>query len=272
MALLQADIDELQKLAGTMTVAVNPKPTPETVRYPSVLQVGKDGQQDFRDKLNKPSARGGQFLDSAILDGDNRTYDDEYGRTVAADRVPSARKFSFRRSLVGLGLVVGAIAASGCESGDHDGLPKSALPTTLPSSFDPCKDIPADVLASLELVSEGRSIPPRIGGVGEQYKGCEFRTKDGYAPRRGSSTYIQATNMTMDYFTRNFAPEHQFNSFDIAGRKVATSSYTGLPCVLFISLKEGGVEVGPLSVAERDSCQVLTEVATAIIPHIPQNA
>ncbi|MFG3518723.1 DUF3558 domain-containing protein [Nocardia nova] len=182
------------------------------------------------------------------------------------------RKFSFCRSLVGLGLVVGAIAVSGCGPGDHDTSSKSALPTTLPGSFDPCKDIPADVLTSLKLVPEGRPIPPRLGGVGEQYKGCDFRAQDGFASQKGPSTYIQVTNMTMDYFTRNFAPEHQFDKSGIDGREIATSSYAGLPCVLFISLKEGGVEVGPLSVAEGDACQVLTEVATAIIPHIPRNA
>ncbi|MFI7192761.1 hypothetical protein ACIBQ0_23760 [Nocardia nova] len=66
---------------------VNPKPTPQTVQYPSVLQVEKDGQQDFRDRLDSFNAASGQPLDQSVLDNYRTKYDVEYQATVSGDQV-----------------------------------------------------------------------------------------------------------------------------------------------------------------------------------------
>ncbi|MFF0451732.1 DUF3558 family protein [Nocardia africana] len=167
---------------------------------------------------------------------------------------------------------LGLLASAGCGREVGHGATPPPLPPQLPSKFDPCKDIPADVLASLNLDPEGRVIPARTGGALEQYKGCDYRLQAAAAAALGPDVFIQITNMTMDYFANNYAPERQFTKMKISGREVATAAAADpSSCTLLIALQDGGVQVGPNAI-ERDPCRNLVEVAAAIIPHIPQDA
>ncbi|PPJ07148.1 hypothetical protein C5E51_18350 [Nocardia nova] len=168
--------------------------------------------------------------------------------------------------------VVGLLASAGCGKEEGHRATPPQLPPQLPSKFDPCKDIPADVLASLNLVPEGRVIPARTGGPLEQYKGCDYRVQAAAASEQGPDVFIQVTNMTIDYFANNYAPERQFTRMKIGGREVATAAAADpSSCTLLIALRDGGVQVGP-NVIDRDPCRSLVDVATAVIPHIPQDA
>ncbi|WP_181064626.1 DUF3558 family protein [Nocardia nova] len=183
--------------------------------------------------------------------------------------------FPLRKAL-GVSVFIFGSAASlilgGCGTGGENSESHAALPTTLSSAFDPCTSIPGDVLESVRLQPEGRPTPARVGGAGEQYKGCEFRTLEDADPDRGPDVHIQVTNITMSYYETNFRPGRQFRAFRIDGRDVATAGEQGdTYCSMLIGLRSGGVKLSTTT-SKNDSCQVLTDVATAVVPHIPQDA
>ncbi|MGW5516606.1 DUF3558 family protein [Nocardia africana] len=182
-----------------------------------------------------------------------------------------ARRKDLVTSVFLLGLVTPLILG-GCGTRDENSRSGTALPTTLSSGFDPCAGIPGDVLESVGLQPEGRPIPARVGGDGEQYKGCDFRTRDGAGPDRGPDVHIQVTNLTMSYYEKNFRPGRQFRTLRIDGRDVATAGEQGgTYCSMLVGLRNGGVKLSTTTSAG-DSCQVLTDIATAVVPHIPQDA
>ncbi|MDR7169840.1 hypothetical protein J2W56_003584 [Nocardia kruczakiae] len=161
------------------------------------------------------------------------------------------------------------IAGCGHEQGNNTAEP--TLAPKIPTVFNPCKDIRPDILLSLKLKPEGKTIPSRLGGPLEQYEGCDYQTQDGFESQRGTDTFIQVTNMGMEYFARNYKPEHEYRTFKIDGRDVATAgSANPSTCVLLIALNDGGVQLGPNAIEGKDPCQALVDVATAIIPSIPQ--
>lgn len=163
-------------------------------------------------------------------------------------------------------------AAMACSGRDAEPTTSSALPTAIPDTFDPCRGISVDVLESQHLNPEPHPTVARVGGRGEQSKGCEYWAQPGAESELGSGVTINVTNVTMNYFTKNFEPAHLFTRSAISGRSVATAGSMGNSyCVMLIELKAGGIQMTNAS-SRTDSCRTLTNVATAIIPSIPAGA
>ncbi|MGW5516605.1 DUF3558 family protein [Nocardia africana] len=169
-------------------------------------------------------------------------------------------------------VVLSLAAATACSDTGSEPAAPSALPTAIPGTFDPCRDIPVNVLESQHLSPEPHPTVAKIGGGGEQSKGCEYWAQHGAEAELGSGVTINVTNVTMEYFAKNFEPNHQFTHSEISGRSVATAGSAGNSyCVMLIALAAGGIEMSNAS-SRNDSCRILTNVATALISSIPAGA
>ncbi|WP_167354203.1 DUF3558 family protein [Nocardia kruczakiae] len=168
-------------------------------------------------------------------------------------------------------IVLGIPTMAACGTAHDNSAQNTILPTTLSKVFDPCNDIPATVMESEHLNPSGTPIPPRLGGDGEQYRGCRFRAQDDAESELGPGISIQLTNMTIEYFTRNFAPGRKFTTLKIGGRDAATAGQDDGYCTMLVALETGGVYLTGLS-SKKDTCLIVTDVANAIAPAIPPGA
>ena len=66
---------------------VNPNPTPSTVQYPSLGQLQQDGNQDFRDRLDRIANAGEGNANEAVLENYRDIYNNQYNGTVITDQV-----------------------------------------------------------------------------------------------------------------------------------------------------------------------------------------
>ncbi|WP_405498269.1 DUF3558 family protein [Nocardia sp. NBC_00511] len=168
---------------------------------------------------------------------------------------------------LGVGACVLALL-SGCDKSKDDATPSATLSSSVPTSFDPCHGIPADVLAAQHLNADPRPIPDNTGGPIDKYKGCDYTSQDAYQAERGPGITVRVTNVTMPYFVTNSQPQHQFQ---ISGKDVATARAAGTNyCATLIAIHGGGIELST-SNSQADPCQVLVDLATGLAPTLPPN-
>ncbi|MEU7140481.1 DUF3558 domain-containing protein [Nocardia sp. NPDC046473] len=145
-----------------------------------------------------------------------------------------------------------------------------SLAGDVPHGFDPCKDIPADVVASENLEATNRKDTDAPGGV--MWRGC------GWVKRRGYAVAITTTNLTLDTVrARNFRDAQEFNA---GGRHaISTRQFDDAgACVVNVEMKGGSLDISldnPKSnpaTGSIDACQLARSLAEKIAPSIPAGA
>ncbi|WP_433631419.1 DUF3558 domain-containing protein [Nocardia sp. CA-120079] len=185
-------------------------------------------------------------------------------------------------TLFGAALAVGAVVLlSGCGSStDGDAKPVAtstgagpSLAADAPNSYDPCKDVPQNVLDSEKLHGKDPDNSEASGGV--KWRGCAWVRSNGY------SVSIRTTNLTIDLIrSRNF-PEA--SEFTINGRRaISTRQFDGPyikeACTVDVEMKGGSLEFNlnnPPSnrdTGSTDSCVLARGLVEKVVPSLPATA
>lgn len=182
---------------------------------------------------------------------------------------------SVRGILCGVGV---ALLVTGCGSGSGEtaspvttttGLPIAA---EAPSSFDPCTDIPQEVLASEDL-RRGVTDANVDGSRGVKWRGCRYVAPDSYA------VGITTTNLTLPVVRENdeFSVRQEYSVDGRAAIAVdaAGDSDVRASCLFYVEMEEGSLELSMDNPASRnktghiDTCQLSLGLAEKIVPLIP---
>ncbi|MEV0332079.1 DUF3558 domain-containing protein [Nocardia sp. NPDC050717] len=174
------------------------------------------------------------------------------------------------------------VAVGSCASAEDGGMnPTSTLSVNghelakdVPAGFDPCRDIPEQVLAEERLGHQEPDITEAPGGV--VWKGCDWVYKGG----GGYSTSVRVTNLTVEMVRdKNFQDAQEFT---IGGRgAISTRQFDGPHvnevCDINVAVRGGSVEVNVVNPPSRrdtghlDSCQIARSLAEKIAPSIPES-
>ncbi|MEV6255648.1 DUF3558 domain-containing protein [Nocardia sp. NPDC051911] len=184
-------------------------------------------------------------------------------------------------SISGLAIVA-AVALVGCGSSSSGGHASSDSPSPIavpslaagaPQGYDPCKDIPADVLSSENLTLRGQADAEAAGGV--KWRGCRYGRSNGYV------VSIRTTNLTVEVVRAKQLPEAQ--EFTIAGRRaISTRQFDGPyikeACTVDVSMQGGSLEFNLNNPASNrdtgsvDSCELARMLAEKVVPTVPATA
>ncbi|MEV0047458.1 DUF3558 domain-containing protein [Nocardia rhamnosiphila] len=182
---------------------------------------------------------------------------------------------SVRGILCGVGV---ALLVAGCDSGSGGtaspvttttGLPIAA---EAPSSFDPCTDIPQDVLASENLVP-GITDANVDGAQGVKWRGCRYVASDSYA------VGITTTNLTLAAVRENksFAVRQEYTIDGRAAMAVdaVDNDDPRASCLFYVEMTGGSVEFSMSNPSSRnktghmDTCELARGLAEKVIPDVP---
>jgi hypothetical protein len=171
-----------------------------------------------------------------------------------------------------------ALLIAGCDSGTEGtaspvttatGLPIAA---EAPSSFDPCTDIPQEVLASEDL-RRGVTDANVDGGQGIKWRGCSYVAPDSYA------VGITTTNLTLPVVRDNdqFVVRQEYTVDGRAAMAVDAAGDTDVraSCLFYVEMVGGSLELSMDNPASRDktgqidTCQLSLGLAEKIVPLIP---
>lgn len=144
----------------------------------------------------------------------------------------------------------------------------------VPSGFDPCTDIPQEVLDSEQLHSTNSSTSTEEMRRGDiAWSGCNWVVSDGYAAS------ISATNLTVDMVREKNVPGAQEAVVD--DRSVIIAKLTGetsSSCTLNAEMVGGSLEFhvdNPPSnrlTGDQNSCDITKRLAEKVLPLIPAGA
>ncbi|MFF3572468.1 DUF3558 domain-containing protein [Nocardia jiangxiensis] len=183
-----------------------------------------------------------------------------------------------RRGVVSAVLATGAavLMLAGCSpSGGSTSSSSSATTTavTVPTGFDPCNDIPQNILDSEGLQAKQPDDFQADAGK-TLWRGCQWVELDGYAAT------IQTTNLTVDA-TRD---KHFTNTkeFSINGRRAISTQqqedHTSEDCTVNVEMKGGSLQFDLNNPASRsktgsmDTCQLARGLAEKVVPSMPASA
>ncbi|WP_345496808.1 DUF3558 domain-containing protein [Nocardia callitridis] len=183
----------------------------------------------------------------------------------------SSRAFRAAAVMCGAAVVLSGCGSSG-ETG-KDATTSASAPSVaaeVPSGYDPCTDVPQDVLDSEKLTLRGQANSNANGGI--KWRGCQFGRTDGYV------TSIRTTNLTVDVVRGKNFPETQ--EFTIAGRRaISTRQFDGPhiqeACTLDVEFNGGSLEFNlnnPPSnrdTGSTDSCELARTLAEKVGPTLP---
>ncbi|MFD4461081.1 DUF3558 domain-containing protein [Nocardia sp. NPDC058480] len=165
------------------------------------------------------------------------------------------------------------LATVGC-SNNAGPAPTSADPTPAtakPADFDPCTDIPAEVLKSENL---SLTRPEDGDSNGIKTHGCGYFMVGGYDVR------IVRTTLTLPQIKDKFPDSYREQQFGSrAGAFYGLFADRGSEsCVMNLEMKTGSLEFDLANPPTRkktghmDSCQLVTDLANKVIPSIPEGA
>ncbi|MEV6430879.1 DUF3558 domain-containing protein [Nocardia sp. NPDC051463] len=183
-------------------------------------------------------------------------------------------------TLLGAATAVGAVVLlSGCgpsSGGDaKPATPTSAGPSLaadVPSSYDPCKDVPQGVLDAEKLGSPVTANSDTSSGV--KWHGCRWVKPSSY------SVSIRTTNLTVDLVrSRNFT---EATEFTIGGRRaISTRQFDGPSikeaCTVDVEIKGGSLEFNlnnpkATDTGSLNSCDLARDLAEKVVPSLPATA
>lgn len=184
---------------------------------------------------------------------------------------------SVRGILCGVGIV---LVVAGCGSGSGGtaspvttttGLPIAA---EAPSSFDPCTDIPQDVLDS-ESLRRGITDANVDGSRGIKWRGCRYVAPDSYA------VGITTTNLTLPVVRDNdqFVVRQEYTIDGRAAMAVDAAGDTDVraSCLFYVEMAGGSLELSmdnPSSndkTGHLDTCELGLGLAEKLAPLIPDS-
>ena len=170
-----------------------------------------------------------------------------------------------------IALVSGAVLAlTGCDSSAEE-TAGSSTPSVAPDvpGFDPCADIPVEVLDSEGLEDPMPDDSDLSGGI--KLRGCMWTQTDGYVAG------IHATNVTLEMVRDKGFPEA--TEFDAAGREALSTrqleAHAEASCVVNVDMVDGSLEFllsNPSSNAKTgdvDTCELARTLAKKVAPSIP---
>lgn len=182
---------------------------------------------------------------------------------------------SVRGILCGAGV---ALLVAGCGS-DSDGTASPATTTTglpiaaeAPSSFDPCTDIPQEVLASEDL-RLGVTDANVDGGQGIKWRGCSYVAPDSYA------VGITTTNLTVDTVRANAGYTIR-GEYTVDGRNALAVNSVDHPeprrrCLFYVAMDGGSLELSMSNPSSNDktghldTCELALGLAEKVVPLVP---
>ncbi|MBF6185760.1 DUF3558 domain-containing protein [Nocardia farcinica] len=186
------------------------------------------------------------------------------------------------RSVVGGVLALGVVVVlGGCDSsvdgdagpaGSATVAPSSEMAPKAPAGFDPCADIPQELLDSegLRLPSPQNSTGP--GGI--EWKGCMWVQTDGV------TATIQVTNITVEMVKARNLPDS--TELNIGGRSAISSrrspDHPDAVCTLNVQMVGGSMEFNLSNPPSRkktghlDTCELTRALAEKVVPTIPAGA
>ena len=142
----------------------------------------------------------------------------------------------------------------------------------VPSGFDPCTDIPQEVLDSEQLHTTGLDLDKdemRRGDIA--WSGCGWVMSDGYAAS------VTATNLTLDMVREKAVPGA--HEAVVHGREVIVAKQGGpTSCTLNAEMAGGSLEFlvdNPPSnrlTGGQDPCDISTRLAEKVLPLVPAGA
>ncbi|MCZ9325089.1 DUF3558 domain-containing protein [Nocardia farcinica] len=179
------------------------------------------------------------------------------------------------RSVVGGVLALGVVVVlGGCDSSGDGGEATSASRTAtvaadVPVGFDPCADIPQQLLDSENLKMKTTDNMDASGGI--KWRGCGWVKKDGYA------IGVQTTNITIDMVREKaFADAHEF---EIEGRQaISTRRSEERPdevCTVNVEMMGGSLEVSLVNppsgdaTGHLDTCDLARDFTAKVVPLLP---
>ncbi|MGV9675274.1 DUF3558 family protein [Nocardia sp. NPDC003482] len=171
--------------------------------------------------------------------------------------------------LYSFGFLLAASLAAGC--GAEGQGKKQTLPREIPSSFDPCRDIPLEIKAEQQFLDNPEVWPEHENGE-VKLRGCEYRRSFEVAKERGLGVMIEVTNMNARYFldVDSIDPtgRHHGHSIKIGNREAAVRRDSTTLCDLVVDIKGGGIEfIG--SNNKDDPCEDLENLAERLVPVLP---
>lgn len=168
-----------------------------------------------------------------------------------------------------------AILLTGCESESDSRLDEtgeatsSSVQADVPVGFDPCEDIPEQVVDAHNLTMPYPENSDASGGM--KWRGCIWVQSGG-----GYGATIQATNITVEVVeVKNFA---DIRSFSIDGRNAVSSRQIEErleeSCTVNVEMSGGSLEVSitnppSSSTSDQDTCELARELAEDIVPSLP---
>ncbi|MEV0107922.1 DUF3558 domain-containing protein [Nocardia sp. NPDC050799] len=182
---------------------------------------------------------------------------------------------SVRGILCGVGV---ALLVAGC--GSETGGTASPVTTTAglpiaaeaPSSFDPCTDIPQEVLASEDL-RRGVTDANVDGSGGIKWRGCSYVAPDSYA------VGITTTNLTVDMVRANTDYRVQ-GEYTVDGRTALAVNSVDHPeprrrCLFYVAMEAGSLELSMSNPSSNDktghldTCELALGLAEKVVPFVP---
>ncbi|MFI5720347.1 DUF3558 domain-containing protein [Nocardia sp. NPDC051750] len=182
---------------------------------------------------------------------------------------------AIRGMMCGAGI---ALLVAGCGT-DSEGTATPVTTTTglpiaaeAPSSFDPCTDIPPEILASESLVPDG--LDSNVdGGQGIKWRGCGYVAPDSYA------VGITTTNLTLPVVRDNdrFVVRHEYTVDGRAAMAVdaADDPDVRASCTFYVEMAGGSLELSMDNPASNDktghldTCGLALGLAEKVAPLIP---
>ncbi|MFI5718030.1 DUF3558 domain-containing protein [Nocardia sp. NPDC051750] len=167
------------------------------------------------------------------------------------------------------------LLAAGCGTSTEGSAEPSGISVAapqIPDKFDPCTDIPQEILDTEGLHSTNSSTSTdemRRGDIA--WSGCRWVVSDGYA------TSISATNLTIEMVRKRGVPGSREVVVD--GRKAILTQSTGPEaCGLNAELVGGSLEFAvdnPSSnrlTGDQDPCDIAMRLAEKVLPLVPEDA
>ncbi|WP_280480994.1 DUF3558 domain-containing protein [Nocardia cyriacigeorgica] len=151
---------------------------------------------------------------------------------------------------------------------------EGSIAENVPTGFDPCVDIPEEVLASEGL--RNRSTTDSEGSKGIRWEGCGWVQSDGYAPS------IRVTNITVDMVRDNkgrvVRDEYTIDGREAIASNTADETDPRSVCTVHVAMNGGSLEFfldNPASnkkTGHMDTCQLARTLAEKVVPLIPANS
>ncbi|MBF6343780.1 DUF3558 domain-containing protein [Nocardia cyriacigeorgica] len=152
---------------------------------------------------------------------------------------------------------------------------EQAIAEDVPSGFDPCTDIPQEVLDSEGLHTTSSSSKDEMQSGKIKWKGCYWVVSDGY------STSISTTNLTLDMVREKNLPGARETT--IAGRPVVIAHHSEnqnnkTTCRLHAQMEGGSLEFAidnapsAPKTGSQYSCDIALRLAEKVVPLLPPGA